>query len=52
MNTELNEIGAEYDELLLKADKTADDYYRLDVIEARLAARYGLLVSYGESLEG
>jgi hypothetical protein len=52
MNTELNELQVEYDELLLKPAKTDDDHHRIDTIETRLAARYGILVSNGEPLEG
>lgn len=47
MNTYLNELGTEYDELLLKPDKTDEDYRRLDNIETLCWSHWGYDVKDG-----
>lgn len=51
MNTELEAMQVEYDDLLLRPEKSDEDYARIQAIEDRLASRYGLYVFNGEALD-
>jgi hypothetical protein len=45
MQTELNALGIEYDWLLVKSDKTVEDYIRMSQIERLVMSDYGFSIA-------
>jgi len=45
MQTELNDLGIEYDWLLAKSNKTVEDYLRMSQIERLVMSNYGFSIA-------